>query len=321
MELPRALREAIDKALAGVSAADLAQASAALSQRYRSETRDGRLHVANDKAALAYLAARMPATFAAVRAAMDSASELLPDFAPKSLLDVGAGPGTALWAAADCWPGIADAVLLETSSAMRTWGERLSAHAPVARKVWHSDDVARGIANPSQRDLVTLGYVLGELDPKARAPLVERLWSLTVGMLLIVEPGTPAGWTRILEARATLVAAGAHLVAPCPHALACPLEAPDWCHFSRRVTRSRLHRRAKDADVPWEDEKFIYIAAARAPIVPPQARVIAPPKSASGRVTLKLCRSDGSAGEQLFSRREGEVYKAARKLDWGDALT
>lgn len=321
MELPRVLREAINEALAGVPAAELTEASAALSQRYRSETHDGRPHVANDRAALAYLAARMPATFAAVRAAMDSASELLPDFAPKSLLDVGAGPGTALWAAADCWPGVADAVLLESSSAMRTWGERLSAHAPVTRIVWHSDDVARGMANPSRRDLVTLGYVLGELDPKARAPLVERLWSLTVGMLLVVEPGTPAGWTRILEARAALIAAGAHLVAPCPHALACPLQPPDWCHFSRRVTRSRLHRLAKDADVPWEDEKFIYIAAARTPVAAPQARVIGPPQAASGRVTLKLCHSDGSAGERLFSRREGDVYKAARKLDWGDALT
>jgi ribosomal protein RSM22 (predicted rRNA methylase) len=320
MELPRILREAIDQALDGISTSELAESAAALSQRYRSEMRDGRLHVANDRAARAYIAARMPATFAAIRAAMESAAELLPDFTPRSLLDAGAGPGTAMWAAVDCWPDIADAVLLEASSAMRAWGERFSALAPIERVVWHSDDVGRGIANPSPRDLVTLGYVLGELAPAARAPLVARLWSLTTGMLLIVEPGTPTGWARILDARATLIAAGAHLVAPCPHALACPLTEPDWCHFVRRVARSRLHRLAKTAEVPWEDEKFIYIAASRVSANAVRARVIGPPKIGSGRVTLELCRNDGEATEHLVTRRDGDDFRLARRAEWGDAL-
>ncbi|TIT20415.1 MAG: methyltransferase type 11, partial [Mesorhizobium sp.] len=98
------------------------------------------------------------------------------------------------------------------------------------------------------------------------------------------------------------------------------LVAPDWCHFARRVARSRLHRLAKDAEVPWEDEKFIFVAASRHPAAPPRARVIAPPKSGSGKVLLKLCEQDGSAAERLFTKRDGETFKAARRLDWGDAL-
>jgi ribosomal protein RSM22 (predicted rRNA methylase) len=47
---------------------------------------------------------------------------------------------------------------------------------------------------------------------------------------------------------------------------------------------------------------------------------IAPPHGASGRVTLKLCRPDGTAGERLISRRDGAVFKAARRADWGDTL-
>uniref|UniRef100_UPI001FEDF9D0 small ribosomal subunit Rsm22 family protein n=1 Tax=Mesorhizobium mediterraneum TaxID=43617 RepID=UPI001FEDF9D0 len=113
---------------------------------------------------------------------------------------------------------------------------------------------------------------------------------------------------------------GAHVLAPCPHEAPCPLVPPDWCHFSQRVARSRLHRLAKDADVPWEDEKFIYVAASRQAVAPPQARVIAPPKSGSGKVLLKLCEKDGSADEKLFTKRDGDVFKAARRLDWGDAL-
>jgi ribosomal protein RSM22 (predicted rRNA methylase) len=110
------------------------------------------------------------------------------------------------------------------------------------------------------------------------------------------------------------------VLAPCSHQAPCPLAPPDWCHFSRRVARSRLHRLAKDADVPWEDEKFIYIAASRTPAVPVQARVIALPRSASGRVNLKLCKQDGSAADELITRRDGERFMVARRVDWGDAV-
>src|SRR5262249_6019520 len=141
------------------------------------------------------------------------------------------------------------------------------------------------------RDLVTLAYVLNELDPKQRPQVLQRLWRLTADTLVIVEPGTPAGWQRILAARRELIEAGAQVIAPCPHAHDCPLQPPDWCHFAARVARSRLHRQAKGAEVPWEDEKFSYVAVSRkpAPAQGPHAgsRVIARPRKASGRVTLK----------------------------------
>ena len=110
------------------------------------------------------------------------------------------------------------------------------------------------------------------------------------------------------------------LLAPCPHEAPCPLAAPDWCHFSRRVARSRLHRLAKDADVPWEDEKFIYVAASRRAASSRAARVIAPPRSGSGKVSLKLCEPNGSVAEKLFTKRDGETFKTARRLDWGGVL-
>lgn len=111
------------------------------------------------------------------------------------------------------------------------------------------------------------------------------------------------------------------MIAPCPHERSCPLRPPDWCHFAQRIARSRLHRQAKDAEVPWEDEKFSYIAVSRkTPATRAKARVIARPRKGSGRVTLKLCRADGSAGDQLFSRRDGAPFKRARRSDWGSPL-
>ena len=197
-----------------------------------------------------------------------------------------------------------------------TWLESIQSE----RIAWRSHDVATALPDLAPRDLVTLAYVLDELDPAARDPLVDRLWSLTADTLLIVEPGTPAGWQRILRARDRLIAAGAHLVAPCPHASPCPLAPPDWCHFCRRVARSRLHLRVKDADVPWEDEKFVYIAASRHAGAAPQARVIAHPRASKGLVSLKLCQRDGTAADKVVTRRDGDAFKAARRADWGDAF-
>ncbi|RVD33063.1 MAG: methyltransferase type 11, partial [Mesorhizobium sp.] len=37
-------------------------------------------------------------------------------------------------------------------------------------------------------------------------------------------------------------------------------------------------------------------------------------------VLLKLCVPDGSAGETLFSKRDGDAFRISRRLDWGDTL-
>lgn len=318
MELPAVLRQAIDQMLDGVPLGALQQAAAILSQRYRSEMRDGRFHLAEEQAVQAYLAARMPATYAAIRASMEAVAEALPAFEPASLLDAGAGPGSALWAAADCWPGLQRAVLVEASQKVLDAGQRLASGATLPDAEWRIGNLLTGLGDTDRADLVTLSYVLDELAPATIAPLIERLWALANGLLLIVEPGTPAGWKRILEVRSTLIASGAHILAPCAHEARCPLIEPDWCHFSQRVARSKLHRLTKNADVPWEDEKFIYVAASRAPAPVQQARVLAPPRASSGKVELKLCCPDGTARSRLVTRREGSAYKIARKLDWGD---
>jgi len=320
MELPPLLRQAVDRALTGVALADLAKAATELSQRYRAERRDGAFHVGSRRDALAYLAVRLPATYAAVRASFGAVAEARPDFAPKTALDIGAGPGTALWAAADCWPGLGEALLVEASPVFRDCGEQLAAEANLPALTWRSANIAKDGIDSAPRDLVTLTYVLNELDPDTRPRVLERLWQLTADTLIIVEPGTPAGWQRIIAARRQLIEAGAHVIAPCPHADDCPLQPPDWCHFAERVARSRLHRQAKGAEVPWEDEKFSYVALSRKPAPNASSRITARPRKGSGRVTLKLCRPDGSAGEQLFSRRDGDIYKRASRSDWGETL-
>lgn len=319
MELPDALRRGVDGLLADTPPAELARASAELTARYRGEVKDGKWHLDAAMAARAYLAVRMPATFAAVRAALQSVADARIEFSPGSVLDVGSGPGTAVWAAQSCWPGLRQATAVEPVAAIRELGGRLQPEGLAV--AWREGTVQGGLTGLPQHELVTAAYVLNELAEAERAPVVDRLWELTSGVLFLIEPGTPAGWQRILAARSALLAQGAHAVAPCPHAAACPLKRPDWCHFSRRVSRSQIHLLVKGAEAPWEDEKYSYVAVARTPGASPLAsRVLAPPRHASGRVYLKLCRPDGRAEEALVTKREGERFKRARRVDWGDPL-
>src|SRR5262249_17803880 len=65
----------------------------------------------------AYAAARMPATFGATARALAEAAARLPDFAPRTLLDVGAGTGASTWAASAVWPSIRGPTLVERDPA------------------------------------------------------------------------------------------------------------------------------------------------------------------------------------------------------------
>jgi ribosomal protein RSM22 (predicted rRNA methylase) len=138
---------------------------------------------------------------------------------------------------------------------------------------------------------------------------------------VIVEPGTMAGFKRVLQYRDWLLAAGAHLVAPCSHEGNCPLaENARWCHFSARLPRSRDHLFAKGADVPFEDEKFSYLVAGKGfSELARGKRILATPKVNKAGVALTLC-APKLAQERTIARRDKDAYKAAKRCDWGDAI-
>ena len=238
----------------------------------------------------------MPATYAAVAASLNALCEIRPDFAPKRLLDIGAGPGTATWAAAETFPSLADFTSIDANTALRTLALDLFGKSPRLSNVRYTPGDARAaLADAEAADLVIASYLIGEMDDAERASLAEQMWAKTRDSLLIVEPGTPAGYARIIALRAQLIALGAHVAAPCPHDAACPLVAPDWCHFTQRLPRSRAHKALKDAELPFEDEKFAYVALTRTPIA---AAAFARAGATGGRQG----RGDGKA---LHARRSG----------------
>jgi ribosomal protein RSM22 (predicted rRNA methylase) len=149
--------------------------------------------------------------------------------------------------------------------------------------------------------------------------LVRHAWARTADTLVILEPGTTAGFRRTLAARAAVIAAGGSTLAPCPHDAPCPLPDDDWCHFSVRLPRSRTHRLAKDAERGFEDEKFSYAVLCRATHDRPEARLIRRPDVRPGHIVLDLCTPSGLE-RRTVSRRDGVDYRRARKAGWGDTL-
>jgi len=270
----------------------------------------------------AYLGARFPATYAAVSATLGMLPRPLLD-AVRSALDLGAGPGTASWAVAQACPHLETLTHVDRSAALLTLGARLAAAAGVVPPVYLVQ-VQGEVSNPqhaerwSEADLVVASYVLAELSAPQQAVLVDRACRAARHLLVLVEPGTPAGFAHIHAARARCLASGLRVLAPCSHDAACPMHATgDWCHFAVRVPRSRRHRRLKGGTLGYEDEKFacLVVATREAADLGVGARVLRHPRLESGFVGLELCTPDRPT--RVSVTRRDPSYRRARKTEWG----
>jgi ribosomal protein RSM22 (predicted rRNA methylase) len=318
-DLPAELKSALDAKLQGRSRNEAAGRAALISRTYRDG--GGSAAIASEADALAYALARMPATYAAVTASLNALREITPGYAPKSLLDVGAGPGTATWAAAEAFASLRSFTLLDANTALRTLALGLAhGSSRLGGMTYNKGEARAALRDAEAADLVVASYMIGEIDDAGRTALAALLWAKTRDTLLVVEPGTPAGYARIIAIRQQLIAAGAHVAAPCPHDGPCPLQPPDWCHFTQRLPRSQAHRQIKGAELPFEDEKFAYVALMRTPIAQRPARVLAQPVLTKVEVSAKLCTADGLVLARVPRRAKAD-YARARRWRWGDAVT
>lgn len=311
------LRAALAVALADVRGRDVAPAVRRLIAGYRS-TETPQAPILDDADAVtAYAAYRMPGTYAALREAFAHAGHL----EPRTMLDLGGGTGAAAWAAAGAFPSLETLTVTDRSDAALGLGRRLArtSTASVLRSAqWRSQTLGPAtVVEPA--DLVTAAYLLGELDLPSRDRLVRQI-SRAANAAVVVEPGTPAGYGRVLLARDALIDAGFSVLAPCPHSMGCPLAGgPDWCHFAARLDRSVLHRQAKGAELGYEDEKFAYVVAVRGSAVEPAlGRVLRHPVTRKGLVTLTVCTRDHGVVRTPVAKSR-PLYRAARDARWGNA--
>ncbi|MDX3849579.1 small ribosomal subunit Rsm22 family protein [Streptomyces sp. AK02-01A] len=320
LSTPDVLRTALAGLLDGLPPKQAGQAVDRLIANYRGATPTDAPVLRDRSDVAAYAAYRMPATFEAVRAALDGLAGAAPDWAPGSHVDVGGGTGAAIWAADAIWAEPRTTTVLDWAEPALALGRELAAASglPGLRAAeWRQARIGAALKLP-ESDLVTVSYVLKELAERDRGALVAEA-ARAARAVVVVEPGTPDGYLRIIEARDQLIAAGLRIAAPCPHSGACPIEpGEDWCHFAARVSRSSLHRQVKGGSLAYEDEKFSYVAAVRFEARPARGRVTRKPQIRKGQVLLDLCTVEDGLRRETVTKRHGPLYRAARDTAWGD---
>ncbi|WP_327119161.1 small ribosomal subunit Rsm22 family protein [Streptomyces sp. NBC_01341] len=315
-----ALRAALAALLDGLPPSQAARAVDRLIASYRGTTPTDAPVLRDRSDVAAYAAYRMPATFEAVRSCLDAFREAAPGWTPATHTDIGGGTGAATWAVAGAWDGPRTTVLDWAEPALALGRELAEASGiPGLRTAaWQRARIGAAL-DLAPTDLVTVSYVLKELTPEDRVALVD-VAAAAAQAVVVVEPGTPDGYARVIEARDRLIAAGMSVAAPCPHDGTCPIEpGTDWCHFSARVSRSSLHRRVKGGTLSHEDEKFSYVVATRFPTEPVPARITRRPQIRKGQVLLELCTREEGLRRATVTKRHGALYRAARDTGWGDA--
>lgn len=334
MILPESLREAIEIEVARYPLKEISIAQTMLSERYRGQVARSGPFMESPVQRCAYLAARMPATYAVCVRVLRELQARVPQSTIESILDVGAGPGTASWAAFEIFQFIKSSTMLERDPELIAIGKRLAAKSSqglLNSALWLQKDIVGAGAFPKS-DLCISSYALNEIAPGVLISIVDRCWEGCSKFCAFIEPGTPSGFKTLLSIRQHLISKGAFMVAPCAHMFECPLKPCEslggsgdarqslrWCHFSERVERSFIHAYSKGASVGYEDEKFSYLIFSKTPVVLPE-RVLSHPMKRSGHVSLHLCTNGGVEEHRIVSKRTPEVYKRARKLEWGDCL-
>jgi ribosomal protein RSM22 (predicted rRNA methylase) len=349
LNLPGELNAAIGAWMTEHGRGSLAGVSHNLSEVYKKGEISSHVSLA------AYIATRVPATFASNTAVQAALAAAMPDFAPTSLLDIGAGPGVASWAALNAHTSLQHVTLCEQDKNFAELAMKLNAQSAVPQ-LQSSDVILKSEATLSSEvsaDLVVVSYMLAELPLASMASMAARLMARASQILILIEPGTPQGFARLKVMRDVLQRQGVYVVAPCTHQEQCPMVArppqsfgqlpqqvggadtpslssagggarraegddlaTDWCHFKTRLQRSREHMHAKGGTVPFEDEAFSYLILSRQIQAQSAARIIAPPTASKHDVTLRLCDATGLRNESIASRNK-PTYKRAQKKTWG----
>jgi ribosomal protein RSM22 (predicted rRNA methylase) len=284
----------------------------------------------------AYVAHRVPGIYGCNYRVLHEIKVRFPDFQPKVVLDFGSGPGTAVWAARELWPDIKEFHVVEPSEAMTEVSKVLLDGFPVFRRKF----LQEGKLVTAQ--LVVASYSLSELVSDAtRRSILRELWSFVApgGILVVIEPGTPVGFKIIRAARSLLLQLTNNhhpqltpqIVAPCPHALSCPMAQNSWCHFVQRIQRIAVLKHSKSrATVNWENEKFSYLIFSKGflPVAFPEghpnrdlqwSRLTRQPLKRKGHIIIDVCAPEGQLKREIITKKHTkEIFKAAKKAFWGD---
>ena len=317
MDLSLDIANITEKLLENQPSSGLKTATSLLIDNYKNNSGTGEEIIKDKLSAEIYACYRLPATYKATLQALKYVLEIK-STNYHTVIDVGAGSGAASIAVSSLLSP-SSIICLERNSYMKEVGEYIFNELDIKNKPIYKDfDLVNDNLN-DKGDLVLSSYLFNELNEKDIKSSLLKMWNKSKDTLLIIEPGTPRGFSIIKYIRDILVKEGGYIIAPCTHMHECPLSSTDWCHFIARVNRTKLHKMLKSGDAPYEDEKYCYIAFSKSPIEIASHRILRRPIINKGNVKVTLCNESGVI-EKIFSKKDGQIYKNVRKSQAGDKI-
>lgn len=180
---------------------------------------------------VAFLQRKMVNNYYVYKRIFTEISKRNPKFSPESLMDFGAGLGSASWAGVhEFGKSLKRVAAIEPNVNMRQLGKFLT--KDVEPEILWTDSLSMIPGAGSERgqfDIAIIGYVLPELpSAKAREVILDTIFSRVKknGYFVLVDYGSPKGFRFINDFRNKIIEMPreeANIVAPCPHHKKCPL--------------------------------------------------------------------------------------------------
>ena len=273
----------------------------------------------------AYLLFYWPVSYAQARSTL---SELTSR--PKSVLDLGSGPGPLAFAALDA--GAASVVAADRSKPALDLARALATEAGegIATRDWSPEKPLPD----GKFDLITMGHVVNELyngQIAPRAQLLEKILERVNpnGSLVVMEPALRETSRALLQVRDVLVERGYAVRAPCMFKGPCPalIKESDWCHAERAWRMPKLvEELARSAGLHKESLKMSYLVLApkgeQWPALPDGTlfRIVSEALEGKGRRRFMACGPEGRVGLAMQEKHETERNRLFMKVTRGDVI-
>lgn len=161
----------------------------------------------------AYISSQLPFALAPLQSVFDEILRRIPDFVPRTMLDFGSGPGTAIFAAVEAWnrnhqkdSPLKSVLAVDVSQSMLEISSELMKHYPQLEGRVDRRRYMPMNPNRPKYDLVVAATVLSELpDDHLRLQSIDHLWQQTGDILVLIDRGNAEGFRILRNARDRLI--------------------------------------------------------------------------------------------------------------------
>ncbi len=289
-----------------------------VSLKYRGEKINSISVVSSDKQAIGYITSRMPETSVIIDDVLNKISNLIDlNKEVNSVLDLGSGTGSALWALENYVNKI-NIYAVEREPEMVKYSQKLSKDLELKITYIQEDVLSKTVEDLLETDLVLESFMLNEMNDQDRRQTLDLMVQKAKKYIILIEPGTPASYKKMMENRDYLLSKKLNLVLPCMHSEKCALK-DDYCNFSVRVNRTKILKQVKEGSLGYEDEKYFYLVFSKEELSKTKnAMVIRKPLYRKSCVDLKLCTNSNEIKNVTITKKDKQKYSQAKNLKQGD---